>query len=106
MSTPETSAEIKDLEAKLKAAKAAMSPVIVTKISEDKDQVVYQNETSGTKRVDRKGGEAVQYHERPPAPAPEVHLWSKPFDGGKVIKQTDSERTIELSSGTVRKDIK
>lgn len=94
-----------EIERQLIEAKRAASPVIVTKVSEDKDQVVYQNETSGTRRVDLKGGSPVQYEDRT-VPKPEVHYFDKPLDPavGKVTKTTETDRTIKLVSGTRRVD--
>ncbi len=98
---------VTELELELAVARKDAQPVIVEKVSESADEVVYINKTHGTTRKDMLGGEPVRYEDRPVAPVEEP-IWSKLFDAsvGKVTKQTESDRTIQLVSGTVRQDHK
>lgn len=99
---------IQDLEQQLAQAKAAAQPIIIEKVKDTADEVVYENKTSGTVRVDRRGGEPVKFYEQPPAPAPEVSLVEKPFDSaiGKIVLVDDSKRVIDLTNGTKRTDLR
>lgn len=102
---PQPSIAVQALEEKLRLAKAAATPVIIEKVSEDRDQIVYMDHTHGTLRKDLLGGSEPLKDEGRLTPV-EVSLWDTPFEGGKVVSQDVKARTIELESGTVRQDHK
>jgi hypothetical protein len=95
------------LEDQLEQAKKDALPVIVEKVNETADEVVYENKTSGTQRVDLKGGEPVRY-EAPGRKYVDLTAYMKdvPQEVGKVVSQDEAKRTVELVSGTQRVDQK
>lgn len=101
-----TSPAIKELEDRLALVKQALTPVIIEKTIDNEEQVVYVNKTFGTVRTDLKGGEKPRYEDRPQASA--ASLVNRPFDTslGKIVKENEDERMIQLNSGTVRTDVK
>ena len=96
-----------ELKEQLAVAEQDAKPVIVEKTEDNADQTVYLNHTSGTKRVDLKGGEPMRYEDRP-VPTEEVHYFDKPLDKavGTVVRQDEKQREITLTSGTKRVDIR
>lgn len=99
---------IEKLERELEQTKRDALPQIVEKTNDTKDETTYVNKTTGTVRVDLKGGEPVRFQEgpryedrtvyMPETVAPEV---------GKIVKDDAQKRDIELKhSGTRRTDFK
>lgn len=98
---------INKLEEELAQAKKDAEPVIVEKTSDTKDETTYVNKTSGTVRVDFKGGEPVRYDDGPKLVDRTVYMKDVPDEVGKVVKEDATKREVELNhSGTRRTDFK
>lgn len=99
---------VTELREQLAVAEQDAKPVIVEKTEDNKDKTVYTNRTSGTVRTDLRGGEPVEYEERPPVPPAEVPFCDRPVEAavGKIVLVDDSKRVIDLTSGTKRTDLR